>query len=736
MKRFLITILAIFVGIVFAIAVFRSSAPQTSKQPSTPGTTFRTPRSVDRTDDTLIVQASDELPFQTQTTVQPTSVESASDQPTPLLDNSLKRIEGLHAQPADEAKVSTIGSLDPARHKLKVELAGFGGSIRFIWLAEYNEKVGAVDPYLIHARIKHPSNQGYHYPFSARGVTVNGQYVELQTKRWHNTDKGQYTITLADGEDHPVLRITRTYSLPPGDAGYEIICRQHFENLSNQPLRIIWEQNGQNGVTEGGTTYIDQRYFVAGYYDLDRDKKKNYVVTDNKKTFVARRQVLGAIDKGQPALWPNSDIAAHVELVWLASLNRYFGMVIHQVVTGEDHPPENKTVPTLDQAFDHVGIQVIGKKSKNRSQQDDLRRLYYTLTSKPFDLLPQASSDLNTALFAGPRENKLFDQLPFKWLGFKNLIRYSLGGCCTAFTFQWLAHWLLGFLRFLEHYVVFDWGVAIIILVLVVRGLLHPLTKKSQISMMKMGKMMQALQPEMEKLKKKYKDDQKKLQQETMKLYREKGVNPANILGCLPMFLQMPIWIALYAMLFLAIELRHEPAFYGFFQLFGGWQFLSDLSTYDSFIKFGDGGFRLPLIKTFVPASLNILPLLMGVVFYFNQKLTTPPPANEQAAQQQKIMKYMTLLFPVMLYPAPSGLTLYILASTAAGMIDSYIVRKHIREQEEAGTLFDKKQPKKAGFMHRIRQAVEARQRELAERRGLLDGKQTANQKRYRKRRT
>ena len=202
------------------------------------------------------------------------------------------------------------------------------------------------------------------------------------------------------------------------------------------------------------------------------------------------------------------------------------------------------------------------------------------------------------------------------------------------------------------------------------------------------------------------------------------------------MFLQMPIWIALYAMLFLAIELRHEPAFYGFFQLFGGWQFLSDLSTYDSFIKFGDGGFRLPLIKTFVPASLNILPLLMGVVFYFNQKLTTPPPANEQAAQQQKIMKYMTLLFPVMLYPAPSGLTLYILASTAAGMIDSYIVRKHIREQEEAGTLFDKKQPKKAGFMHRIRQAVEARQRELAERRGLLDGKQTANQKRYRKRRT
>ncbi|MEZ6191097.1 MAG: YidC/Oxa1 family membrane protein insertase [Phycisphaerales bacterium] len=93
--------------------------------------------------------------------------------------------------------------------------------------------------------------------------------------------------------------------------------------------------------------------------------------------------------------------------------------------------------------------------------------------------------------------------------------------------------------------------------------------------MQKMGKMMQAIQPG-SKLKK-YKDDQQKINTEMMKLYREKGVQPANVLGCLPMFLQTPIWIALYAMLYYAIELRHEePTFWGLFKSISGgaWGFL------------------------------------------------------------------------------------------------------------------------------------------------------------------
>jgi YidC/Oxa1 family membrane protein insertase len=203
-----------------------------------------------------------------------------------------------------------------------------------------------------------------------------------------------------------------------------------------------------------------------------------------------------------------------------------------------------------------------------------------------------------------------------------------------------------------------------------------------------------------------------------MKLYREKGVNPANVLGCLPMFLQTPIWIALYAMLYFAIELRHEPAFWGFFQWVSGgaWGFLNDLSSQDNFIQVFDEPHKINvLISTVEFQSINIIPLLMGVVFYFQQKLTTPPAANEQQAQQQKMMKIMILLFPVFLYFAPAGLNLYILASTGAGIVDSYIVRKHIKEQEASGELFKPKPVKPGGLRDRIAKAVEAKQQQIAQ---------------------
>jgi membrane protein insertase Oxa1/YidC/SpoIIIJ len=106
----------------------------------------------------------------------------------------------------------------------------------------------------------------------------------------------------------------------------------------------------------------------------------------------------------------------------------------------------------------------------------------------------------------------------------------------------------------------------------------------------------------------------------------------------------------------------------------------------------------------------------MAFVFFFQMKLTTPPPQNDQQRQQQMIMKFMPFMFPIFLYSAPSGLTLYICASTAAGIVDSWIVRKHVREQEEAGTLFDKKPIKPGGFRDRLSKRVEMAQKLAAER--------------------
>jgi YidC/Oxa1 family membrane protein insertase len=386
----------------------------------------------------------------------------------------------------------------------------------------------------------------------------------------------------------------------------------------------------------------------------------------------------------------------------------------------DDQPGKAQAIDGPDGLFASVDPVLIGMPNNDRKITDP-SVIMLTLTTKPIAVAPGKAASMDLDLYAGPRLKEVLEQQPYSSLSLIEVIRYELG--CTWFTFQWLAHGLLNFLRFL-HGIIMDWGISIIILVLCVRLLLHPLTKKSQIQMTKMGKQMQSIQPELEKLKVKYANDQAKYQQEQMKLFREKNINPANMLGCAPMFLQTPIWIALYAMLYYAIELRHESAFYGIFQWISGgnWSFLADLSAPDNFIQFSGTGFSIPLIFiNFHMTGINILPIFMGVMFFLQQKFTMPPAANEQAAQQQKMMKFMTLLFPFFLYSAPSGLTLYILSSTTAGMIDSYLVRKHIKEQEESGELFKPKAPRKeGGFMDRISKAMANK---MAEAQRLQDSK-------------
>jgi YidC/Oxa1 family membrane protein insertase len=155
----------------------------------------------------------------------------------------------------------------------------------------------------------------------------------------------------------------------------------------------------------------------------------------------------------------------------------------------------------------------------------------------------------------------------------------------------------------------------------------------------------------------------------------------------------MPIWIALYAVLYFNFDLRHQAAFFGIFQNFGGWQFLSDLSRPDNFFEFPS-----PInLFLFSLHGINLLPIIMGVVFFIQQKYMTPPTPNmtPEQEQQQKIMKWMmVLMFPAMLYIAPSGLTLYILTSTCVGIIESKRVKAHI---EKYGLAEPPKNQKKQG---------------------------------------
>ncbi len=181
-----------------------------------------------------------------------------------------------------------------------------------------------------------------------------------------------------------------------------------------------------------------------------------------------------------------------------------------------------------------------------------------------------------------------------------------------------------------------NWGLAIIVLTILIRTVMFPLQHSSFKSMKKM----QVLQPELKKIKEKYKDDMQKQQQETMALFKKHGANPMG--GCLPLFLQMPIFFAFYRMLYNSVELVDAPFFF----------WINDLSARDPFY---------------------VLPVLVGLAMFFNMKLT---PQTTMDPAQQKVMKFMPILFSAFLFTLPSGLNLYILVSTIIGMLQQMFVYK------------------------------------------------------------
>ncbi len=189
-----------------------------------------------------------------------------------------------------------------------------------------------------------------------------------------------------------------------------------------------------------------------------------------------------------------------------------------------------------------------------------------------------------------------------------------------------IARPMLLFMKWIYKYV-HNYGIAIILLTLVVRLLMNPLNKAQYRQMKKM----QELQPEIKKLQEKYKGDKVKQQQETMALFRRHKVNPMG--GCFPMLLQMPIFFALYRVLYNSIELRHAPFFL----------WINDLSARDPYY---------------------ITPVLMGVAMYLQQKMT--PTSGD--ASQQAMMKIMPIFFALIMAWLPSGLVLYILTSTVLGV--------------------------------------------------------------------
>lgn len=265
---------------------------------------------------------------------------------------------------------------------------------------------------------------------------------------------------------------------------------------------------------------------------------------------------------------------------------------------------------------------------------------------------PGASAERTSRAFAGAKETLLLDKYGEEY----GIVNFDLAVDFGWFYFLtkpifYAIHWLFGVLG--------NFGLAILALTVVIKLAFFPLANKSYKSMSKM----KLLQPKVVELRERYGDDKQKLNQEMMGLYKKEKVNPLS--GCLPIIVQIPVFFALYKVLFVTIEMRHAP--------FYGW--IEDLSAKDPtgiMTLFGLIPWNVPPILDV--ANLGIWPIIMGITMWAQQKLN-PPPADPI---QQKIFTWMPFFFTFLLASFPAGLVIYWAWNNTLSMLQQYVIMRRM----------------------------------------------------------
>jgi YidC/Oxa1 family membrane protein insertase len=620
--------------------------------------------------------------------------------PTAALEEAKEPAEVLSPQPvfptlsAVSAKEQTVtlGAVydeikrteDPEKYKFKVELTSKGAAVQRVILSEFEARkeslsaeslsadssvdVKALSPLTLLAPL---SNEKLIYSFANTALKLapaeaeafgpkafpldklNWQFIESPT-----ADEVCFEAILNDAQTSaPIVKLVKTYRAQPGS--YDLDCRIMLENLSGSPLKALMQMQGAGGIGREEVRQ-DTRKVVAAYQVSSGIETKLLDLPSIRKK-------VNKNDTDDFALKPKNTAA---EFVWAAVTNKYFAAIIRPVPGDE----QEGTWLQFD-SVQYYPAPGINKDEHNCS---------FGMKSEVIMLAAAgqegALESLSLQVYLGPKDKKIFEKNDtYRLLQYFQTIDFR--GCCCptrmiaplAFGIIWLMNAMYTLMGPLGNY-----GVIIMFLVFVVRLALHPITKRSQVSMMKMQK----LSPKMQEIQKKYANDKQEMNKQVMALYREMGVSPVS--GMLPMFLQMPIWIALWTAVNTSIDLRGA----GFLPFW-----ITDLSLPDQLfaIPFAATLQKISLlgfpIGKIVPGYFNLLPILMGVVMYFQQKLMPTSQAsaqtNPQLAQQQKMMLIMMpLLFPLMLYSGPSGVNLYIMSSIGAGVIEQKVIRKHLKEKE------------------------------------------------------
>ena len=579
---------------------------------------------------------------------------------------SLQAVEAVRFDAYDaEAKTVVLGAEDPNTEdpktgfKFQLELSSKGAGIKKATFSDGNGKGFDDRDY------KNPRPLVILSPVGSELMSMaNRAFVFVPQKlllsldrlHWESFDvvKGadgsqttRFEAVIKTSAGQPVIKLVKTYKVVPGS--YLLYIDLTVENLSDSGQKVRFNLAGPMGLGREGFR-ADMRKVIACFRDSDGQLTTPELKFNAKKLRKAN------------GLYSESLAKPEDNFLWVAATNKYFAAIVVPA------PEQGKNY--CDWVTDKTGRFYNPDRDERADTGDETVGVDLKIASSLLASAGQAGSSktYNFQLYLGPKDKSLFDKNPmYRTLGFVYTIDF-MGCCCPAAIIRPLAFGILSFMKWL-HSFIGNYGVAIIILVFLFRIAIHPLTKKSQVSMRKMSK----LAPKAEAIKKKYANNKTEMNKHIMALYKEQGASP--VLGFLPMMVQMPIWIALWSAIYASIDLR-GAAFLPFW--------ITDLSVPDALFRF-PSPLIVPLLGWKIE-SLNLLPLLMGVAMYLQQKMMPKQASTSpQAAQQQKMMMIMMPLFlPLVLYKGPSGVNLYIMSSTFAGVIEQYFIRKHVSEKEEA----------------------------------------------------
>ncbi|MFZ2323979.1 MAG: membrane protein insertase YidC [Ignavibacteriaceae bacterium] len=571
---------------------------------------------------------------------------------TSLLEDSLKNtakdtITAKNNLQSTKDTATIFSSVDTSSEKetflniqtdlVNVEFSNKGANFRKVFLSKFNNWYSAHQPGDEESISKHVQLLNYSKGGSYDLSFVSNDGKGVNTKDiFFKCDKelSNYKIALEDSlvinykfEPEPGRYIQKAYTFYGNR--YEIKSKITFVGFDNFISNNSYDLTWNNGIRPVERNSVDEaNYSNASVYYGDEQVIVNASSVGEKEV----KEFRGRID-------------------WLAIRNKYFAAVI---------------IPDNPQKVD--GAYIEG--TQETAGTGGIKEIYDARLTLPFQ--NQKIETQSFKIYLGPVD---YNQL--KSLG-DNLVKIVDFGSFFGLKFiiRPIAEYVLLPLFQFIHSIVPNYGIVLIIFSLIIKLVVYPLTKSSYQSMKKM----QALQPKIAEIKEKFKDDPQKLNKETMKLYSTYGINPAG--GCLPIFLQMPIFVALWGMFQSAIELRQQPFF--------GW--ITDLSQPDIIYTLG---FKLPL---FGIQEISGLAVLMGITTFVQQKMTVKDP------KQQALIYVMPVMLTLLFMSFPSGLNLYYFMFNVLSIAQQYYIN-HQGGQVELVPVANPN--KKKGFMSKLMEAAE-----------------------------